>query len=91
MSKDYYYEPKYYPLIDTDDSGKDKGTMFPTTDYKKLDADEKPYLMEIISHVFRTEGISGDVTIRCPYCGKKLENITENAGKSIYVCKNCGF
>jgi len=65
--------------------------MFPTTDYKKLDAGGKPYLMEIISHVFRTERILNDVTIRCPYCGRQLENITENAGKSIYVCKNCGF
>lgn len=91
MSKDYYYEPKYYPLIDADDSGKDKGTMIPTSDYKKLDEAGKPYLSEIIAHVFRAKGISDDATIRCPYCGSQLENITENAGISIYVCKNCEF
>jgi hypothetical protein len=85
------YEPKYYPLIDTDTSGKDKIALCGTNDHMVLDKAGKPYLAEIIEHVFRAEGVSGDVTLHCPYCGSELKKITNNADRSIYVCKICEF
>jgi hypothetical protein len=85
------YEPKYYPLIDTDTSGKDKTALCGTDDYKALDKAGKPYLAEIIEHVFRAVDVSGDVTMHCPYCGGELKRITNHADRSIYVCKHCEF
>jgi len=85
------YEPKYYPLIDIDASGNEKVSMCGTDDYRVLAKEGKPYLAEIIEHVFRANGVSGEVTLHCPYCGSVMQKISNQADKSIYVCKTCEF
>ena len=66
---------RYYPIIDTDDTGMHKVALIPTLSDTQLKRDRKPYLEEIVPHIFHLRG--GDTIraeISCPRCGERMEH-----------------
>ena len=83
------YSAKYYPLITADDEERHLAPLFPTGDERHCSCRDRPYLSEIISHIFRIHGYAGNKTIHCPYCGKAMKRITKNTEDALYECPRC--
>lgn len=83
------HAPRYYSLLDTEDDGSEKSPLFPVNDEHICSSGRKPYLSEIIPHIFRIHGAAGGFQIRCPYCGRHMKRITEQTTGALYECQRC--
>lgn len=83
------HAPRYYPLLDTEDDGSEKTPLFPINDERICSSHCRPYLSEIIPHIFRIHGATKNFTIRCPYCGSHMKRITKQTDGAIYECPSC--
>ena len=84
---DFY--TRYYPLIDTDDTGKNKAPLFPAFTDAQLKDGKKPYLEEIVPHVFHLRGKAISAEISCPSCGKQMEHYIDYQKQAVYLCSRC--
>lgn len=81
---------RYYPIIDTDDTGRHKVALIPTLSDTQLKRDRKPYLEEIVPHIFHLRG--GDAIraeISCPRCGERMEHYIDYNKQAVYLCSHC--
>ena len=90
---------RYHPLIERDTDAHEYAPLFVTTDEAAVRRAHSYYLEEFVNGYYRLCAgkarvllDSGRMTIDCPVCGNRLENIT--AGKhtptqALYVCCAC--
>lgn len=90
---------RYHPLVERDPDAHEYAPLFVTTDEAAVRKNHSFYLEEFVNGYYRLcAGKAYDLpddsgmTIACPVCGKRLENIT--AGKhtptqALYVCRAC--
>ena len=83
------YDTRYYPLVDMDDTGKMKATLFPALSAAQLKGSKKPYLEEIVPHVFHLRGKQIKAEIACPRCGKQMEHYIDYNKQAVYLCIHC--
>ena len=90
---------RYHPLIERDDETHEYAPLFVTTNEDAVRKAHRCYLEEFVNGYYRLcagkaralpDG--GRMSIACPVCGNRLENIT--AGKhtptqALYVCRAC--
>ena len=90
---------RYHPLFERDTDAHEYAPLFVTTDETAVRRAHSYYLEEFVNGYYRLcagkaralpDG--GRMTIACPVCGNRLENIT--AGKhtpaqALYVCRAC--
>ena len=56
----------------------------------QLKRDKKPYLEEIVPHIFHLRG--GDAIraeISCPRCGQRMEHYIDYNKEAVYLCSHC--
>ena len=90
---------RYHPLIERDESAHEYAPLFVTTDEIAVCRAHSYYLEEFVNGYYRlcagkAHALLDErrMTIACPVCGNRLENIT--AGKhtpnqALYVCRAC--
>ena len=81
---------RYYPIIDTDDTGMHKVALIPTLSDTQLKRGRKPYLEEIVPYIFHLRG--GDAIraeISCPRCGERMEHYIDYNKQAVYLCSRC--
>ncbi|MCR4763061.1 MAG: hypothetical protein K5696_05990 [Lachnospiraceae bacterium] len=90
---------RYHPLIERDSNAHEYAPLFVTTDEAAVRRNHSFYLEEVVNGYFRlcatktlTLPDSGTMTVACPVCSNRLENIT--AGKhtptqALYRCRVC--
>ena len=90
---------RYHPLIERDSDAHEYAPLFVTTDEAAVRRNHSFYLEEVVNGYYRLCAgkaralpDSGRMTVDCPVCGSRLENIT--AGKhtptqALYVCHAC--
>lgn len=91
-------EIRYHPLVDADTDGTEKVPMFCTTARENMDR-HRFFLEEIIPHNFRlcsTASVDAQTadsfSIRCPYCGKTMRQISNQKSgtrHALYACPRC--
>lgn len=89
----------YYPLIDMDDEGLEKNSLFPHWDKSIVKISHHLYLEEDFLHNFRLYTDEPYSTkdyraykVHCPHCGKIMDLIaaTKNGDRlGLYSCPNC--
>lgn len=87
---------RYYPLIDSDDSGLDKSPLFFTDDVETVKANHKFYLTEFVPQHYRLMAREPqeyeNFNIHCPHCGKVMNRIASSINKNtlgLYTCNEC--
>lgn len=89
---------RYYPLIERDFDSHEYIPVFSTMDEAIVSMKHSVYLEEFVNGYYRlcagraTELPRGKMTIACPACGTRLENITageHKPGQALYVCPSC--
>ena len=90
---------RYHPLIERDTDAHEYAPLFVTTDEAAVRRAHSYYLEEFVNGYYRlcagkahSLPNGGGMTIDCPVCGNRLENIT--AGKhtptqALYICRAC--
>ena len=81
---------RYYPIIDVDDTGRHKVALIPALSDEQFKRDKKPYLEEIVPHIFHLRG--GDAIraeISCPRCGQRMEHYIDYNKEAVYLCSHC--
>ncbi|MBR4434502.1 MAG: hypothetical protein IKS90_00150 [Clostridia bacterium] len=81
--------PRYFPVIDIDDSGKHKVAMFPALSDSRLKDSGNPYLEEIMDHIYHLHSSRDSGEIACPCCGKKMEHYYTPNNTAVYLCRYC--
>lgn len=81
---------RYYPIIDTDDTGRHKVALIPALSDAQLKRDKKPYLEEIVPHIFHLRGGNAiRAEISCPRCGQRMEHYIDYNKQVVYLCSHC--
>ena len=90
---------RYHPLIERDDETHEYAPLFVTTDEDVVRKSHHCYLEEFVNGYYRlcagkayTLPDDGTISIACPVCGNRLENITtgkHTTTQTLYVCRVC--
>ena len=64
-------ETRYFPVIAIDDSGRQKVALFPSMSADQFIRSGKPYLEEVMPHIYHLHGKTKSAEIACPCCGKQ--------------------
>ena len=81
-------ETRYFPVIAIDDSGHQKVALFPAMSANQFKSSGKPYLEEVMPHIYQLHGEAETVNIACPCCGKQMDYYTPN-NAAMYLCRHC--
>lgn len=83
-------ETRYFPVIAIDDSGHQKVALFPSMSADQFIHSGKPYLEEVMPHIYHLHGKTGTVEIACPCCGKQMEHYYNSpTNAAMYLCRYC--
>ncbi len=82
-------EARYFPVIAIDDSGRQKVALFPAISAAHFKRSGKPYLEEIMPHIFQLHDHADTAEIACPYCGRKMDHYTTSKFTAAYYCGHC--
>lgn len=83
-------ETRYFPVIAIDDSGQQKVALFPSMSADQFTRSGKPYLEEVMPHIYHLHGKTGTVEIACPCCGKLMEHYYNSpTNAAMYLCRYC--
>ena len=83
-------ETRYFPVIAIDDSGQQKMALFPTMSAEQFTRSGKPYLEEIMPHIYHLHGRTEMAEIACPCCGKQMEHYYNSpTNAAMYLCRYC--
>jgi len=87
------FNPKFYPLVDSDDN--EFTPMFPSPTSKNIKEKFKHYLFEVSKAQFLLHSKAmdeiKDKDIKCPYCGEPMSptTITGDNEVTVYTCIDC--
>ena len=92
---------RYHPLIERDTDAHEYAPLFVTTDETAVRRAHSYYLEEFVNGYYRlcsgkAQALpdGGMMSIACPVCGSRLENITtgkHTPGQALYVCRSCSI
>lgn len=83
-------ETRYFPVIAIDDSGHQKVALFPSMSADQFTRSGKPYLEEVMPHIYHLHGKTETVEIACPCCGKQTEHYYNSpTNAAMYLCRYC--
>lgn len=83
-------ETRYFPVIAIDDSGQQKVALFPSMSADQFTRSGKPYLEEVMPHIYHLHGKTGTVEIACPCCGKQMEHYYNSpTNAAMNLCRYC--
>ena len=91
---------RYHPLIERDTDLHEYVPLFVTEDEAAVRKAHSLYLEEFVNGYYRLRAGKADalpdgvMTIACPVCGSRLENITtgkHTPGQALYVCRSCSI
>ncbi|HAL11488.1 MAG TPA: hypothetical protein DCP22_04125 [Ruminococcaceae bacterium] len=82
-------ETRYFPIIAIDDSDHQKVALFPAMTADQFKSSGKPYLEEIMPHIYHLHGHTKSDEIACPCCGKQMEHYYTPDNAAMYLCRYC--
>ncbi len=83
-------ETRYFPVIAIDDSDQQKVALFPSISADQFIRSGKPYLEEVMPHIYHLHGITETAEIACPCCGKQMEHYYNSpTNAAMYLCRHC--
>ena len=78
-------ETRYFPVIAIDDSGHQKVALFPAMSADQFKSSGKPYLEEVMPHIYHLHGHTKSDEIACPCCGKQMEHYYTPDNAAMYL------
>ncbi len=83
-------ETRYFPVIAIDDSSQQKVALFPSISADQFIRSDKPYLEEVMPHIYHLHGKTKSVEIACPCCDKQMEHYYNSpTNAAMYLCRHC--